>query len=49
MKTAKKTFNCVAMKRRGSEHVYRLTKGMTREQELAFWKAREAKLAARRR
>jgi hypothetical protein len=44
MKTTKKAFDCVAMKRRGASHVYELTKNMTRAEELAFWKAQEAKL-----
>jgi len=35
MKT--KTFDCVEMKRRGAERVYRTVKGMTPEEEQAFW------------
>jgi hypothetical protein len=49
MKTTKKPFDCVAMKRRGARHVYELTKNMTRPQELAFWRAEEAKLLPARR
>jgi len=36
MKT--KTFDCVEMKRKGAERVMERTKGMTREEELAYWK-----------
>ena len=49
-----KDFDCVEMKRKGAEHVRRLTAGMTREQLLAFWaeetrKLREEQAAARAR
>ncbi len=37
MKTKTKTFDCIEMKRRGAEHVRRLTSGMTPEEELEFW------------
>ena len=40
MKT--KSFDCVAMKREGSRLIYEQVKNMTPEQELAWWKAREA-------
>jgi hypothetical protein len=51
MKT-KKRFDCVAMKRAGAAEVYRVTKGMTLEQELRFWRKetaaiREEQAAAR--
>ena len=46
--TTKKKFDCVAMKRRGTAYVHQLTKGMTREQELAFWQEQEAKVQAKR-
>lgn len=38
----KKTFDCVAMKRVGSARIYEQVKNMTPEQELAWWKEREA-------
>ena len=38
MKT--KTFDCVEMKRRGSEYVYSIIKDMTPEEELEFWRQR---------
>ena len=38
MKT--KTFDCVEMKRRGSQRIYEATKDMTFEQELAYWRER---------
>ncbi len=38
----KKTFDCVAMKREGAARVYEEVKNMTPEQELAWWKKREA-------
>lgn len=38
MKT--KTFDCVEMKRRGSQRIYEATKDMTPEQELAYWQER---------
>ena len=44
MKAKKKKFDCVAMKRKGAAYVYELTKGMTREEELAFWKKEQAKV-----
>lgn len=33
-----KTFDCVEMKRKGAERVMERIKGMTREEELAYWK-----------
>lgn len=41
---AKKDFDCVEMKRRGAEHVRRLTTGMTKEELLAFWAERSQRL-----
>jgi len=32
------------MKRRGAEHVYEAVKGMTLEEEAAYWRGRTAKL-----
>ncbi|MGB2824837.1 MAG: hypothetical protein WBF17_27945 [Phycisphaerae bacterium] len=45
MKT--KAFDCVEMKRGGSRRVYDQIKGMTREEELAFWQKRTGCLAQR--
>ncbi len=44
MKHKEKPFDCVEMKRRGAEHVQRQIAGMTREQELEFWKKQTEKL-----
>lgn len=38
----KKSFDCVAMKRAGAAYVHELIKDMTRQEELAFWRKREA-------
>ncbi len=38
MKT--KTFDCVEMKRQGSESVYDTIKDMSREEEIAYWRKR---------
>jgi len=35
-----KKFDCVAMKHRGAEKVREQTKGMTLEEEVAFWRER---------
>lgn len=37
MKTRTKTFDCVEMKHKGAEKVWQATRGMTQEEELAFW------------
>lgn len=42
MKT--KTFDCVEMKRRGAEYVYSITKDMTPEEEVEFWRQRTEEL-----
>jgi hypothetical protein len=34
----KKKFDCVAMKRAGAAAVYKITKGMTLEQQVEFWR-----------
>jgi hypothetical protein len=39
-----KTFDCVAMKRKGASRVYERIKDMTPKQELAYWKERSAQL-----
>lgn len=38
MKT--KTFDCVEMKRQGANDVYEMTKDMTFEEEVEFWRVR---------
>jgi len=43
----KKTFDCVEMKHIGGQQVYERVKNMTREEELAYWKARTDELPAR--
>jgi hypothetical protein len=40
MKTKAKTFDCVEMKRHGSQRIYEATKDMTFEQEVAYWRER---------
>jgi len=35
-----KKFDCVSMKRAGSRQIYEKIKGMTPEQELAYWRKR---------
>jgi hypothetical protein len=42
-----KTFDCVEMKHQGAERVGEQTKGMTLEQELAFWQERSRILKQR--
>ncbi len=48
MKT--KTFDCVEMKRKGSAFVYEQLKGMTQDEEIAYWevKTRELRLELQR-
>lgn len=36
----KKAFDCVEMKRRGAEYVYSITKDMTVEEEVEYWRKR---------
>lgn len=43
----KKTFDCVVMKRRGAEKIYKQITGMTAEQELLFWQHRTDSLKQR--
>ena len=38
---------CVAIKRRGAERIQRLVKGMSREEELEFWRKRTEDMRAR--
>jgi len=45
----RKTFDCVAMKRRGAEKIHRQTAGMSAEQVLAFWRQRTEELRQKKR
>jgi hypothetical protein len=45
MKT--KTYDCIEMKHIGGQRIYEMVKGMTREEELAFWKAGTEEMRAR--
>jgi hypothetical protein len=38
MKSRKKTFDCVEMKRRGAERIHEATKGLTLEQKIDYWR-----------
>ena len=40
MKTKTKTFDCVEMMHRGALRIYEETKGMSVEEELAYWRQR---------
>ncbi len=40
MKTKTKEFDCVEMKRKGARKVYKATKGMSIEEEVAYWQKR---------
>jgi hypothetical protein len=40
MKTRKKDFDCVEMKRKGARKVHEAIKGMTVEEEVAYWRVR---------
>jgi hypothetical protein len=40
----KKGFDAVEMKRKGGARIYELVKDMTRAEELAFWRRRDAAL-----
>ena len=42
MKTKTKSFDCVEMMDRGALRIYEETKDMTVEEELAYWRARQA-------
>ncbi len=42
MKT--KRFDCVDMMHRGAKRIYRATKGMSRDEELEFWRQKAAQL-----
>ena len=42
MKTKTKSFDCVEMMDRGALRIYEETKDMTLEEELAYWRLRQA-------
>jgi hypothetical protein len=42
---AKKHFDCVEMKRRAQEVIRARLAGLSREQQLAYWRQRDAELA----
>jgi hypothetical protein len=42
MKT--KRFDCVDMMHRGAKRIYRATKGLSRSEELDFWRQKQAQL-----
>lgn len=42
----KKTFDCIEMKRQGAERVMAETRGMTFEEEVAYWKKKSGELRA---
>ena len=44
MKDSEKEFDCVEMKREGAKRVMALIAGMTKEEQLAFWKEEHRKL-----
>ncbi len=46
MKTKEKTFDCVEMMHRGAMRIYEETKGMTIQEELAYWRERHAETMA---
>jgi len=46
METKTKKFDCVEMKRRGAARVRRETEGMTKAQQLAYWKKGTEELLA---
>lgn len=43
----KKTFDCVKMKRSGAEKIYKQTAGMSKEQEIIFWREKSQALRNR--
>jgi len=42
MKMKTKTFDCVEMMHRGAARIYKETKGMSVQEELAYWRKRHA-------
>ena len=43
----KKKFDCVEMKHRAGDRIYEATKGMTVEEEMAYWEQRNRRLRER--
>jgi hypothetical protein len=46
MMTETKAFDCVAMRVEGATRICRRIAGMSREEELAYWKRREGQIEA---
>jgi hypothetical protein len=46
MKAKTKTFDCVEMMHRGALRIHEKTKGMTVQEELAYWRERHAETLA---
>ena len=40
METTKKEFDCIAMKRKGSLHIYEATKDLSFDEKVLYWKER---------
>jgi|RifCSP16_2_1023846.scaffolds.fasta_scaffold908356_1 hypothetical protein len=49
MKDSEKEFDCVEMKREGAKRVMALIAGMTKEEQIAFWKEEHRKLVEHKR
>ena len=47
MKDPNKKFDCVEMKHKAAEKIRKATRGMTREQELAYWAGGTEELLSR--
>jgi hypothetical protein len=47
-KIKNKKFDCVEMMHRGAERIREITKDMTEEEELAYWRARTQELIERK-
>lgn len=43
----KKKFDCVEMKRKGAERIYQITKDMTVEEKVEYWRKRTEEMNAR--
>lgn len=48
MKTKKKTFDCVEMKRRGAARVYEKLKDLSTEQQVEYWRMRNDEMLRER-
>jgi len=44
----KKTFDCIAMKERGERAIYERLKGMSLEEQVAYWEKRNEELRRER-